>query len=143
MGRIGYFSIRGYWRSPLAVFAIVVVAAVVTGGWQKLGIGLSLGVAYGLIIALILSMGAAQKQSVLEVMHEVDSSLQLVDYRYDVWGNSRLKMNSTRGEWQIDIPNNDWSRRAIFRGPNQLYRVIRAEPRFTAEIREMMENVGS
>jgi anti-sigma-K factor RskA len=79
MGRIGYFSIRGYWRSPLAVFAIVVVAAVAMGGRQKLGIGLGAGVAYSLIIALILSMGAAQKQSVLEVMHEVDSSLQLVN----------------------------------------------------------------
>jgi hypothetical protein len=147
MGRIGYFSIRGYWRSPLAVLAIVVVGAVAVGGRQSLGIGL-LGVAvvYSSIIALIWSIAASQIQSALEVMHEVDSSLQLVDYSFDVWGNSRLKMNSTRGEWQIDIPNipNTFNTpRTIFRGPNEMYRVIRNGPGFTAEIREMMENASS
>jgi hypothetical protein len=144
MGRIGYFSIRGYWRAPLAVLVIVVVAAVALGGWQKLGVGLGVGVAYSLLIALILSIVAAQNQSVLVgMMHEVDASLQLVDYSYDVWGNTRFRLNSTRGEWQIDIPNLYWGRRTVFRGPNELYRVIRSGPGFKAEITEMMGSVGS
>jgi hypothetical protein len=144
MGRIGYFSIRGYWRAPLAVFVSVVVAAVALGGWQKLGIGLGVGLAYSSIIALILSIVAAQNQSVLVgMMHEVDASLQLVDFSYDVWGNTRFQMNSTRGEWQIDIPNLYWGRRTIFRGPNELHRVIRSGPEFSAEVREMMEHVGA
>jgi hypothetical protein len=144
MGRIGYFSIRGYWRAPLAVFVIVVVGGVALGGWQKLGIWLGLGAAYSLLIALILSIVAAQNQSVLVgMMHEVDASLQLVDYSYDVWGNTRFRLNSTRGEWQIDIPNLYWGRRTVFRGPNELYRVIRSGPGFKAEITEMMGSVGS
>jgi hypothetical protein len=144
MGRIGYFSIRGYWRAPLAVFVIVVVGGVALGGWQKLGIWLGLGAAYSLLIALILSIVAAQNQSVLVgMMHEVDASLQLVDYSYDVWGNTRFRLNSTRGEWQIDIPNLYWGRRTVFRGPNELYRVIRSGRGFKAEISEMMGSVGS
>lgn len=144
VGRIGYFSIRGYWRSPLAVFAIVIVGGLAVGARQSLGVGLlGVAVAYSSIIAFILSIVASQNQSVLGVMHEVDSSLQLVDYSYDVWGNARLKMNCTQGEWQIDIPNKYWVHRTIFRGPNELYRVIRNGPGYTAEIREMMESVGS
>ena len=145
MRRIGYFSIRGYWRLPLAVFAIVVVGGAAVPGSHGLGIGLLVvGVAYSSIIALILSIVASQNQSVIAgMMHEVDSSLQLVDYSYDVWGNTRFKMNSTRGEWQIDIPNLRWGRRTIFRGPNELYRVIRSGPEFSAEVREMIESAGS
>ena len=126
MGRIGYFSIRGFWRAPLAVFAIVIVGAVALGGWRCLGIGLGVGAGYSSIIALIMSIVASQNQSVLVgMMHEVDSSVQLADYRYDVWGNARLKLSSTRGEWQVDIPDLYRGRRTIFRGPNELYRVIR------------------
>jgi hypothetical protein len=145
MRRIGYFSIRGYWRAPLAVFVTIVVGGVAVPGGLSLGIGLiGVGVAYSSIIALILSIVASQNQSVLVgMMHEVDSSLQLVDYSYDVWGNTRFKMNSTRGEWQIDIPNLYWGRRTIFRGPSELYRVIRSGPEFSAEVREMMRSVGS
>jgi hypothetical protein len=102
------------------------------------------GVAYSLLIALILSIVAVQNQSVLVgMMREVDASLQLVDYSYDVWGNTRFRLNSTRGEWQIDIPNLYWGRRTVFRGPNELYRVIRSGPGFKAEITEMMGSVGS
>jgi hypothetical protein len=145
MRRIGYFSIRGYWRAPLAVFAIVVVGGVAVGGRHSLGIGLlGVGLAYSSIIALILSIVASQNQSVLVgMMREVDSSLQLVDYSYDVWGNARFKVSSTRGEWQIDIPNLYWARQTIFRGPNELYRVIRSGSGYSAEVREMMESVGS
>jgi hypothetical protein len=142
MQRIGFFSIRGFWLEPLAVFVTVVAGAVALGGWRCLGIGLGVGAAYSSIIALTLSMGAAQKQSLLEVMHEVDSSLQLVDYSFNVWGDSRLKMNSARGEWQVDFPNRKWSTRMTFRGPNGLYRVVYGGPGFGAEIREMMGSVG-
>ena len=143
MGRIGYFSIRGFWITPLALFATIVVAAVSLGGWHSLGGGLGVGLVYSSIIALIYSISASRNQSVLEVMHEVDSSLQLVDYRFDVWGNSHIKMNSARGEWQIDIPNRRYNRRLIIRGPNELCQVVRTGPEFKAEIREMMESVGS
>ncbi len=87
-------------------------------------------------------MVASQNQNVVEMMHEMDSSLQLVDYRFDVWGNSRLKMNSARGEWQINIPNSKWAR-MIVQGPNGLYLVIPNGPGFRAEIREMMVNISS
>jgi hypothetical protein len=145
MTRIGYFSIRGYWRAPLAVFAIVVLGGIAVPGGHGLGFGLlGVGAAYGSIIAFILSIVASQNQSVLVgMMCEVDSSLQLVSYSYDVWGNTRFKMNSARGEWQVDIPNLYWGRRTIFRGPNELYRVIRSGPEFSAEVREMMESAGS
>jgi hypothetical protein len=142
MGRIGYFSIRGFWITPLALFAITVVAAVSLGGWPSLGAGLGVGLVYSSIIAFIYSISASRNQSVLEVMHEVDASLQVVDYRFDVWGNSHIKMNSARGEWQIDIPNSRYSR-LIIRGPNQLYQVIPTGPEFTAEITEMMKKIGA
>ena len=144
MQRIGYFSIRGYWRAPLAVFVVIVVGGAAVPGGLNLGIGLlGVGVAYSSIIALIMSIVASQNQSVLVgMMHEVDSSLQLVDYSYDVWGNAHLKLSSTRGEWLVDIPDLYWGRRTIFRGPNQLYRVIRSGPGFTAEVSEMMRSVG-
>jgi hypothetical protein len=142
MERIGFFSIRGFWMTPLAIFAISVVTVVALGGWQKLGIGLGLGVAYSLIIGFVYSMQASLNQSVLDVMHQVDSSLQLVNYSLNDLGDTHIKINSARGEWQIDIPNSHWTRRAIFRGPNQLYRDIGTGPRFAAEIREMMRSVG-
>jgi hypothetical protein len=143
MQRIGYFSIRGFWLAPLAVFVTVVVGAVGLGGWRCLGIGLGVGAAYSSIIGLIMSIVASQNQRVLvEMMHEMDSSLQLVDYSYDVWGNARLKLGSARGDWQIDIPNLYWGRRTIFRGPNELYRVIRSGPEYSAEVREMMGSAG-
>ena len=143
MQRIGYFSIRGFWLAPLAVFVTVVVGAIALGGWRCLGIGLGVGAAYSSIIGLIMSIVASQNQRVLvEMMHEMDSSLQLVDYSYDVWGNARLKLGSARGDWQIDIPNLYWGRRTIFRGPNELYRVIRSGPEYSAEVREMMGSAG-
>jgi hypothetical protein len=142
MERIGFFSIRGFWMTPLAIFAISVVTVVALSGWQKLGLGLGLGVAYSLIIGFVYSMQASLNQSVLDVMHQVDSSLQLVDYSLNVLGDTHIKINSARGEWQIDIPNSHWTRRAIFRGPNQLYRVIGTGPRFAAEVAEMMRSVG-
>lgn len=130
---------------PLAVLAIVVIGGVAVPGGRSLGIGLlGVGVAYSSIIALIMSIVASQNQNVLVgMMHEVDSSLQLVDYSYDVWGNAHLKLSSTRGEWQVDIPDLYWGRRTIFRAPNQLYRVIRSGPGFNAEVREMMGRVGA
>ena len=142
MERIGFFSIRGFWITPLAVFAITVITVVALGGWQKLGIGLGAGLVFGSIIGLIYSIAASRNQSLLEVMHEVDSSLQLVDYRFDVWGDSHIKMDSTRGEWQIDIPNSHWYR-LIIRGPNESYQVIPNGRGFTAEIREMMKKIAS
>ena len=75
-------------------------------------------------------------------MHEVDSSLQLVDYRFDVWGDSYIKMNSARGEWQIEIPNSRYGR-LIIRGPNELYQVVPTGPKFKAEITEMMKKIGA
>jgi hypothetical protein len=143
MRRIGYFSIRGYWHSPLAVFAIVVVGGLAVPGGHSLGIRLlGLGVASSSIIAYILSITATLNQNIVEMMHEVDSSLQPVDYSFDVWGNSRLKLNSTRGEWQIYIQNSGWARMEV-RGPNGLYRVMTSGAGFKTEVREMMENVGS
>jgi hypothetical protein len=144
MERVGFFSIRGYWHAPLAVFIGIVVGGVALPLGQSLGIGLiGFGAACSLIFAFVLSIQASLNQSVLDVMHQVDSSLQLVDCSLSVWGDSHFKINSARWEWQIDIPNSNYSRRAIFRGPNQLYRVIGTGPRFAAEIREMMENAGS
>ncbi len=130
---------------PVAVFAMVVIGGVAVPGGRSLGIGLlGVGVAYSSIIALIMSIVASQNQSVLVgMMHEVDSSLQLVDYSYDVWGNAHLKLSSSRGEWQIEIPDLYWGRRTIFRGPNQLFRVIRSGPGYSPEIREMMGSVGA
>jgi hypothetical protein len=142
MQRIGYFSIRGYWRAPLAVFAISVVTVVALSGWQKLGFGLLAGLVFGLIIAFVLSMQATLNQNIVEMMHEVDSSLQLVDYSFNVLGNSRLKMNSARGGWQIDIPTKSSAPWVRFRGPNELDQVIGPGPGFTAEVREMMRSVG-
>ena len=142
MQRIGFFSIRGYWRSPLAIFVIVVVTAVALGGLQKLGTGLGVGVAWSALIAYIWSFQATLNQDIVEKMHDMDPSLQLVDYCFDVFGNSRLKLNSSRGEWQIDIPNRHSAPAVTFRGPNQLYRVIGSCPGFRAELREMMESVG-
>ena len=144
MQRIGYFSTRGYWHAPLAVFIGIVVGGVALPLGQSLGIGLiGFGVACSLIFAFVLSIQASLNQSVLDVMHQVDPSLQLVDCSLNVWGDSHFKINSARWEWQIAIPNSNYSRRAIFRGPNQLYQVIGTGPRFAAEIREMMENAGS
>jgi hypothetical protein len=143
MQRIGYFSIRGYWRAPLAVFAISVVTVVALSGWQKLGFGLLAGLVFGLIIAFVLSMQATLNQNIVEMMHEVDSSLQLVDYSFNVLGNSRLKMNSARGGWQIDIPTKSSAPWVRFRGPNELDQVIGPGPGFTAEVREMMRSVGA
>jgi hypothetical protein len=143
MQRIGYFSIRGYWRAPLAVFVVIVVGGVAVPGGREFGIGLlGFGAACSAIIACILSFTATLNQNVVEMMHEVDSSLQLVDYSFSVLGDSRLKMNSARGEWQIDIPNKRFALRATFRGPNELLRVIGPGPGFTAEVREMMRSVG-
>jgi hypothetical protein len=143
MGRIGYFSIRGFWLTPLAIFAITVVTVVALSGWQKLGMGLVAGLVFGSIIGFVYSMQASLNQNIVEKMHDMDPSLQLVDYRYDVFGNSRLKMNSSRGEWQIDIPNRHSAPPVTFLGPNQLHRVIGSSPGFSAELREMMESVGS
>ena len=143
MERIGFFSIRGFWLTPLAIFAITVVTVVALSGWQKLGFGLVAGLVFGSIIGFVYSMQASLNQSVFEVMHEVDSSLQLIDYSLNVWGDSRVKMSSTRGDWQIDIPNSHWTRRTTFRGPNQLYRVIGAGADFKAEITEMMKKIGA
>ena len=39
--------------TPLAIFAMSVVTVVALSGWQKLGLGLSLGVAYSLIIGFV------------------------------------------------------------------------------------------
>jgi hypothetical protein len=142
MRRIGYFSIRGYWITPLAIFAISVVTVVALSGWQKLGIGLVAGLVFGSIIGFVYSISASLNQGVLEVMHEVDSSLQLVDYRFDVWGDSYIKMNSARGEWQIEIPNSRYGR-LIIRGPNELYQVVPTGPKFKAEITEMMKKIGA
>ena len=128
--------------TPLATFAISVVTVVALSGWQKLGLGLGLGVAYSLIIGFVYSMQASLNQSVLDVMHQLDSSLQLVDCSLNVWGDTYFKVNSARGDWQIEIPNTHWFRRAKFRGPNQLYRDIGTGPRFAAEITEMMRSVG-
>jgi hypothetical protein len=144
MGRIGYFSIRGYWLSPLAVFVVIAVGGVAVPGGRGLGIGLlGFGAACSLIIAYILSITATLKQNIVEMMHQVDSSLRLVDYSFNVLGDSRLKMDSARGEWQIDIPTKRWATWVTFRGPNELYRVIGPGPGFTAEVREMMRSVGS
>ena len=143
MQRIGYFSIRGYWRAPLAVFVVVVVGGVAVPGGRELGIGLlGFGVACSAIIAYILSITATLNQNIIEMMHDVDSSLQPVDYSFDVWGNSRLKLNSTRGEWQIYIKNGGWARMEV-RAPNGLYRVISNTPGYNTDIREMMEDIGS
>jgi hypothetical protein len=144
MGRIGYFSIRGYWRAPLAVFVVIVVGGVAVPGERSLGIGLlGFGVACSLIIAFILSITAALNENIVEMMHEVDSSLQLVDYSFTVLGDSRLKMNSARGGWQLDIPTKSYAPWVTFRGPNELHRVIGPGAGFTAEVREMMESAGS
>src|SRR5271163_4728954 len=140
MQRIGFFSIRGFWMTPLAVFAISVVTVVALSGWQKLGFGLVAGLVFGLIIAFVLS--ATLNQNIVEMMHEVDSSLQLVGYSFNVLGNSRLKMNSARGGWQIDIPTKSSAPWVRFRGPNELNQVIGPGPGFTAEVREMMRSVG-
>jgi hypothetical protein len=143
MQRIGYFSIRGYWRAPLAVFVVIVVGGFAVPGGRSLGIGLlGFGVACSLIIAFILSIQATLNQNIAEMMHEVDSSLQLVDYSFSVLGDSRLKMNSARGKWQIDIPTKSNAPWVTFRGPNELHRVIGPGPGFTAEVREMMASVG-
>ena len=143
MPRIGYFSTRGYWHAPLAVFVVIVVGGVALPLGQSLGIGLiGFGVACSLIIAFILSITATLNQNNVEMMHEADSSLQLVDYSFSVLGDSRLKMNSARGEWQVDFPNRKWSTRMTFRGPNGVYRVVYGGPGFGAEIREMMGSVG-
>jgi hypothetical protein len=142
MGRIGYFSIRGFWITPLAVFAISVVTVVALSGWQKLGLGLGAGLVFGSIIGFVYSIAASLNQSVLEVMHEVDSSLHLVDYRYDVWGDSHIEMNSARGAWRIEIPNSRYGR-LIIRGPNELHQVVPTGPKFKAEITEMMKKIGS
>jgi hypothetical protein len=83
--------------TPLAVFAISVVTVVALSGWQKLGFGLVAGLVFGLIIAFVLSIQASLNQNIVEMMHEVDSSLQLVHYSFNALGNSRLKMNSARG----------------------------------------------
>jgi hypothetical protein len=102
------------------------------------------GLAYSSIIALILSIVASENQSVLVgMMREVDSSLQFVDCSLNVLGDTYFKVDSARGEWQIEIPNTHWFRRAIFRGPNQLYRDIGCDRGFAAEVREMMEHVGA
>ncbi|HWO30156.1 MAG TPA: hypothetical protein VNO32_15290 [Candidatus Acidoferrum sp.] len=144
MGRIGYFSIRGCWRAPLAVFVVIVVGGVAVPGGRSLGIGLlGFGVACSLIIAFILSITAALNENIVEMMHEVDSSLQLVDYSFTVLGDSRLKMNSARGGWQLDIPTKSYAPWVTFRGPNELHRVIGPGAGFTAEVREMMESAGS
>jgi hypothetical protein len=95
-----------------------------------------------LIIAYILSIQAALNQNIVEMMHEVDPSLQLVDYSFDFLGDSRLKMNSARGEWQIDIPTKSSAPWVKFRGPNELDRVIGPGPEFIAEVREMIRSVG-
>jgi hypothetical protein len=98
MQRIGYFSTRGYWHAPLAVFVVIVVGGVALPLGQSLGIGLlGFGVACSLIIGFVLSIQATLNQNIVEMMHEVDSSLQLVDYSFNFLGNSRLKMNSARG----------------------------------------------
>jgi len=142
--RIGYFSTRGYWRAPLAVFVVVVVGGVAVPGGRSLGIGLvGFGAACSLIIAFILSIQATLNQNIVEMMQEVDSSLLLVDYSFSVLGDSRLKMNSARGEWQIDIPTKSSAPWVRFRGPNELHRVIGPGPGFTAEVRDMMARVGS
>jgi hypothetical protein len=65
MQRIGYFSIRGYWRAPLALFAITIVTVVALGGRQHLGAGLGLGVVYSSIIAFIWSMVASQNRVII------------------------------------------------------------------------------
>jgi hypothetical protein len=143
MQRIGYFSTRGYWHAPLAVFIGIVVGGVALPLGQSLGIGLiGFGVACSLIIAFVLSIQATQNQNIVEMMHEVDSSLQLVDYSFNFLGNSRLKMNSARGGWQIDIPTKSSAPWVRFRGPNELDQVIGPGPGFTAEVREMMRSVG-
>jgi hypothetical protein len=143
MQRIGYFSSRGYWRAPLAVFVVIVLGGAAVPGGRSLGIGLlGFGVACSLIIAFVLSIQATVNQNIVEMMHEVDSSLQLVDYRFTVLGDSRLKLNSARGEWEIDIPTKSSAPWVRFRGPNELHRVIGPGPGFTAEVREMMRNVG-
>jgi hypothetical protein len=142
MQRIGFFSIRGFWMTPLAIFAISVVTVVALSGWQKLGFGLVAGLVFGLIFAFVLSIQATLNQNIVEMMHEVDSSLQLVGYSFNVLGNSRLKMNSARGGWQIDIPTKNSAPWVRFRGPNELDQVIGPGPGFTAEVREMMRSVG-
>ena len=126
--------------TPLAIFAVSVVTVVALSGWQKLGFGLVAGLVFGLIIAFVLS--ATLNQNIVEMMHEVDSSLQLVGYSFNVLGNSRLKMNSARGGWQIDIPTKSSAPWVRFRGPNELNQVIGPGPGFTAEVREMMRSVG-
>ena len=136
MQRIGYFSIRGYWRAPLAVFVVIVVGGVAVPGGREFGIGLlGFGAACSAIIACILSFTATLNQNVVEMMHEVDSSLQLVDYSFSVLGDSRLKMNSARGEWQIDIPTKSSAPWVRFRGPNELHRVIAPAPGHDGECR--------
>jgi 8-oxo-dGTP pyrophosphatase MutT (NUDIX family) len=132
------------WRAPLAVFVVIVVGGVAVPGGRDLGIGLvGFGAACSAIIAYILSITATLNQNIIEMMHEVDSSLQLVDYSFDVLGDSRLKLNSARGEWQIDIPTKSSAPWVRFRGPNELHRVIGPGPGFTAEAREMMGSAGS
>jgi hypothetical protein len=126
--RIRYFSIRGYWRAPLAFFAISVVTVVALSGWQKLGFGLVAGLVFGLIIAFVLSMQATLNQNIVEMMHEADSSLQLVDYSFNVLGNSRLKMNSARGGWQIDIPTKSSAPWVKFRGPTSWIKSLAPAP---------------
>ena len=63
MQRIGYFSIRGYWRAPLAVFVVIVVGGVAVPGGRELGIGLlGFGAACSAIIAYILSFTAMSQK---------------------------------------------------------------------------------
>jgi hypothetical protein len=129
MQRIGYFSIRGYWHAPLAVFIGIVVGGVALPLGQSLGIGLiGFGVACSLIIAFVLSIQATLNQNIAEMMHEVDSSLQLVDYSFNVLGNSRLKMNSARGGWQIDIPTKSSAPWVKFRGPTSWIKSLAPAP---------------
>ena len=96
MQRIGFFSIRGYWKTPLAICAITVITVVALSGWQKLGLGLGLGLVFGLIIGFVYSLQASLNQSVLDVMREVDSSLQFVDCSLNVLGDTYFKVNSAR-----------------------------------------------
>jgi hypothetical protein len=68
MQRIGYFSTRGYWHAPLAVFIGIVVGGVALPLGQSLGIGLiGFGVACSLIIAFVLSIQATLNQTLGEI----------------------------------------------------------------------------
>ena len=93
MRRIGFFSIRGFWHAPLAVFIGIVVGGVALPLGQSLGIGLiGFGVACSLIIAFVLSIQATVNQNIVEMMHEVDSSLQLVAWNH--WPRPRIQRSS-------------------------------------------------